>query len=86
VAILKEPSELSYEWTNGSGSSSSLHDEHTKNDFTTLAPGAFIRVKLNSEHMDRSRLKRLSLEYLKNGNKLGLNAWIGQIELKFEPK
>lgn len=85
VAVAKRPG-IEYRWTNGVGGGASDGRPENKDAFTTLAPGDSMRVDVNSQWTDRSRLKSLMVYFLSNGNRVGFNAWIGKVVLQFDPK
>jgi hypothetical protein len=86
IVIPKEPAGISYQWTNGSGGGASPKKAEHKGPFMTLLPGERLRVDLNSDWADQSRLKKLTVYFLDNGNQVGVDAWIGRVEIVFEPK
>src|SRR5262249_15782152 len=84
ITVTKEPAGSDYEWTNGIGGGMNQGAPKSKEDFATLAPGASLRLKVNSAWTERPRLKRLTIYYLRNGNEVKLNAWIGRVAVNFD--
>jgi len=83
VTVLKYPSDVEMSW---SGGNSSYGDRSaTKEDFTTIDPGEAItfEVRLYERFLRADPSKRLRLRYLNNGRKVGVNAWIGTVIVKF---
>jgi hypothetical protein len=79
LSLTKEPSGIDCDWSNGMAGQSSPKKPKSPDDFTALAPGASLSLKLNSEWSARPGLKRVAVYYLHNGRDLGLNAWIGKV-------
>lgn len=87
VTILKEPSEVEMRWPAGvSSRGGGPLDEKEKLEFITIKPTESIALEtiltedfLIAKPADR----RLRFSYLANGNRQGVKAWIGTIDVKF---
>jgi hypothetical protein len=86
VVVAKRPALIDFRWRNGIGTIPQTKRPKSKDDYTTLAPGDSLRIEVNPEHTARPRLTRLTVSFLSNGNDVGLNAWIGTVEVQFDPK
>jgi hypothetical protein len=85
VVVSREPTCVDY--TCSFGVSAKYGEVPAKqSDFVTIAPGATLRLNLDSGWAQKSALERLTVSYLRNGNEFGVNAWIGVIDLNFKMK
>jgi hypothetical protein len=90
VNLAKTPAWVEVEYSGGSGSYGG-GEIKGKDDFQEVAPGATMSVVFernidslpNFLAADPSS-RKLVLRFLRNGGEFGLNAWIGNLEAKFE--
>lgn len=85
VAILKHPSRVEADWTEGCRDQG-LDAADSKLEFTTLQPGADMTVEavVGQSFLDAAPAKRrLRLYYLANGHRQNQKAWIGALDVEF---
>jgi hypothetical protein len=90
LVVAKKPTGFEYHRADFASCSGSDYQRlHGKDDFQELAPGKTLRMKITveliqRELLDRSRAGRLVLHFPMNGNEVGVNAWIGKVEIEVE--
>jgi len=88
VSIAKRPCALSMVWPLRSSSHSYGYpgNRDNKREFVTAAPGESFEFEVRLDEsflISKPSTRSLKLSYQVNGNSVGLNAWIGMLEVKF---
>ncbi len=91
VMIAKVPSDVKMSWPGGVSSYGHhpFNYKPRKGDFVFVHPLQSLEyeVKLNESFLiAEPSTRKLKLAYLSNGNSVGLNAWIGTVDVQFGPE
>jgi hypothetical protein len=88
IYLAKQPTMSEYNSTNISGAVSDGIDARDRRQFALLKSGASMRLPVTFPTefiLSNPSSRKVTLWYVQNGNKTGVNAWIGRLDATFGP-
>lgn len=89
VAVLQKPSGIDLRREKNQATATYPPDNEREEAFLTLAPGQSARFPLEVDKeffQDDFESVTVTLHYYRNGNKLGVNAWMGSVDARWREK